>query len=100
MRAEGSGIRDFEMKRHTVAIVLLGWALYWSTGSARGAGPFSQFPTEAACKAAGKKTAADAKVQEAKDTAAAEAEAKRSGETYGGTTIGYDVEWRCVGQSK
>jgi hypothetical protein len=80
------------MKRHTVAIVLLGWALYWSTGSARGAGPFSQFPTEAACKAAGKKTAADA--------AAAEAEAKRSGETYGGTTIGYDVEWKCVGQSK
>jgi hypothetical protein len=44
--------------------------------------------------------AVDAKVQEAKDTAAAEAEAKRSGVTYGGTTIGYDVEWKCVGQPK
>ena len=87
------------MERHAVAIALLGWALYWSTGSARGAGPSTQFPTEAACKAAGQKMASDAKVQEAKDTAAAKAEAKRSGVTYG-TTIGYDVEWKCVGQPK
>ena len=84
------------MKFHTITIVLLGWALYWSTGSAVGAGSFSQFPTEAACKAAGRKMAADAKVQEAKDEVAGEAEAKRSGLAYGGTTIGYDVEWKCV----
>ena len=84
------------MKLRTITIVLLGWALYWSTGSARGAGPFIQYPTEAACRAAGQKMAAEAKVREARDTAAAEAAAKRSRVAYGGTTIGYAVEWKCV----
>ena len=79
------------MKHHTT-IVLLGWVLYSTTGSASALG---FFPTEAACKAAGLEAVADGKAAKAKEeTDEAAFERKHPGESEG-TTIGYDVEWKC-----
>ena len=74
-------------------IALLGWVLYTTTGSAAGLG---FFPNEAACKAAGQEAVANGKAAKAKaeaDEAAFEREHPGDSE---GTTIGYDVEWKCT----
>ena len=72
------------------AVALLAWTLFWTTGSAAGIS-YPVYPTEASCNADGRKMAADAKAQEAKDEADA---IKDHG--YFATTIGYDVEWKCT----
>jgi hypothetical protein len=79
------------MKRNA-AIALLGWVLYTTTGSFHGLG---FFPTEAACKAAGQQAVADGKAAKAKEEADEAAfEREHPGESEG-TTIGYDVDWKC-----
>jgi hypothetical protein len=69
-----------------------GWVLYWTTGPAVGLG---FFPTEAACKAAGQEAVADGKAAEAKDEADEAVFEREQPDESEGTTIGYDVEWKC-----
>ena len=80
------------MKRRG-AIALLGWVLYTTTGSASG---LAFFPTEAACKAAGQEAVADGKAAKAKEEADEAAFEREHPDESEGTTIGYDVEWKCI----
>ena len=88
-----AGIREVLKMKRRAAIALLSWVLYTTTGSAAGV---AFFPTETACRAAGQEAVADGKAAKAKaqaDEAAFERE--HPGESEG-TTIGYDVKWKCT----